>query len=63
MLKHRKIDSRTLETYGIVVFIFFVLDKNRKKIFLEKNFLLADVKSNVVFRILFLNISNANIAF
>ncbi len=58
-----KIDSTTLEIYGMVVFIFFVSNKNDRERFFEKSFLLADVKLDVVFKILFLTINNVDIDF
>ena len=47
----------------MVVFTFFVLDKNNKKRFFEESFLLADVKSNIMIKMLFFTMSNANINF
>ncbi len=51
-----KIDGITLETYGMVVFTFSMLDKDGRKGFFEKNFLLADVKPNIVLRMLYLTV-------
>ena len=56
----QKIDGTTLETYRIVVSTFSVLDKDSRKIFFEKSFLLANGKPNIVLEILFLTINNAN---
>ncbi len=53
----------TLETYRMVVSIFFMSDKDDRKRFFEKNFLLADVKLDVVLGILFLTMSNADVDF
>ncbi len=39
----QKIDGTTLDTYGIVIFIFSILNKNGKKRFFEESFLLANV--------------------
>ena len=47
----------------MIVFTFFILDKDNKERFLEKSFLLANVKLNIVFEMLFLTISNINIDF
>ena len=47
----------------MVVFIFFILDKDSKKRFFEKSFLLANIKLNVVFGMFFLTINNADIDF
>ena len=47
----------------MVVFAFFVLDKDNKKRFFEENFLLTDVKSDVIFGKLFLTMNNVNVEF
>ena len=47
----------------MVVSIFFTLDKDSRKKFFEKSFLLANIKLNIVFEMLFLTISNINIDF
>ncbi len=44
----QKINDTTLETYGMVVSTFFVLDTDGRKRFFEESFLLADVKPDVV---------------
>ncbi len=59
----QKINGTTLEIYGMVVIIFFVSDKDGRKKFFEESFLLADVKPDIVLRILFLTMSNADIDF
>ena len=59
----QKIDDITLEIYTIVVSTFFVLDKDGRERFFEESFLLADVKPEIVFGILFLTMSNADIDF
>ncbi len=59
----RKIDDTILETYGIVVSIFSVSDKDGRERFFEKSFLLADVKLNIVLGMLFLTMSNADVDF
>ena len=38
-----KNDGTTLKTYEMMVFIFFVLDKDNKERFFEESFLLTDV--------------------
>lgn len=58
-----KIAGTTLETYEIIVFIFFILDKNSKKRFFKESFLLADDKPDVVFEIFFLTMDNINVDF
>ena len=47
----------------MVVSTFFVLDKDNRERFFEKSFLLADINPDVVLKMLFLTISNANIDF
>ncbi len=59
----QKIDGTTLETYGMVVSSFFMSDKDGRKRFFEKSFLLTDIKLDVVLRIFFLIMSNADIDF
>ena len=44
----------------MVVFIFGMSDKDRKKRLFEKSFLLADVNLNIMRAILFLIISNVD---
>ena len=62
-IEAQKIDNTTLKTYGIVVSTFFILDKDGRERFFEESFLLADIKPNVVLKILFLTMSNADIDF
>ena len=59
----QKIDGTTLETYGMVVSTFSVLDKDDRERFFEESFLLADVKPEIVFGMPFLTMSNADINF
>ena len=59
----QKIDGTPLETYGMVVSIFFMLDKDGRERFFEENFLLADVRLDIVPEIYFLIISNADVDF
>ncbi len=59
----QKIDGTTLETYGMVVSTFSVLDKDGRERFFEKSFLLADVSPDIVLRMPFLTISNADVDF
>ncbi len=62
-VRAQKIDSTTLETYRIVVSTFSMSDKDGKERFFEENFLLADVKLDIVLGIPFLTMSNADIDF
>ena len=59
----QKIDSTTLETYGIVVSTFSMSDKDRKERFFEESFLLADVSPDIVLEMHFLTMRNANVDF
>ena len=59
----QKIDNTTWKIYGIVVSIFSMSDKDGKEKFFEKNFLLADVNLDIILKMLFLIMSNANINF
>ncbi len=52
-----------MKTYGMVVSTFSMLDKDNRERFFENNFLLADVKSDVVLGILFLTMSNTDVDF
>ncbi len=62
-IKVQKIDGTTLKIYKMVVSIFSMLDKDSRRTFFEKNFLLADVKPDEVLGMPFLTISNADIDF
>ena len=59
----QKIDGTTLEIYKMVVSTFFILDKDNKERFFEYSFVLTDVKPNIIFGMLFLTMSNADINF
>ena len=59
----QKINGTTLETYGMVVSIFSLLDKDNQERFFEKSFLLADIKPNTVLRISFLIMSKTDVGF
>ncbi len=47
----------------MLVSIFSILNMNNRNRFLEKSFLLAEVKPNIVFEMLFLTMSNIDIDF
>ena len=59
----QKIDGFALETFEIVIADFQVEDKGGRPRFFQETFLVADTKFEVVLRMPFLKISNANIAF
>ena len=58
-----KIDGSTLDTYGMVVTGFSVVDKANRVKFFEETFLVANVSLEVVFERPFLTLSNADIDF
>ncbi len=47
----------------MIVFIFSISDKNGKERFFEENFLLADIKPDVIFGMFFITMNNADIDF
>lgn len=53
-MKAQKINSITLETYEIIISIFFILGKDSKVKFFEKSFLLTNIKPDAVFGMFFL---------
>ena len=57
----QKIDSSILETFGIVLTSLQIEDKLGRARFFQKTFLLADVSVEVVLKMPFLTLSNANI--
>ena len=62
-IRAQKINSTILDTHGIVVAAFSVVDKaNRVKLF-EETFLIANVSPEVVLGILFLTLNSANVDF
>ena len=58
-----KIDSTTLDTYGMVVAAFSVIDKINQVRFFEETFLVANVSPKVVLRMPFLTLSGADVDF
>ena len=59
----QKIDSTMIDTYRMVVAAFLVTDNTDRVKFCKKTFLMANVSLEVVLRMLFLTLSNANIDF
>ena len=47
----------------MVIFIFFISNKDSRKKFFKKSFLLAGIKPDILLEILFLIISNADVDF
>ena len=62
-IRAQKIDGSILKTYKMVIADFQVKDKvDRPKCF-QKTFLIADTKFEVILKIFFLKMSNANMSF
>lgn len=59
----QKIDIITLETYKIVVSNFSIPDKDNKKRFFEESVLLTDINLDILLKILFLIMTNADVDF
>ena len=59
----QKIDGTTLDIYDIVVAAILVKDKANQVRFFEETFMVANVSLEVVFWMLFLTLSNADIDF
>ena len=59
----QKIDGTTFETYGMVVAAFLMTDQISRIRFFEETFLVANVSLDVVFRILFFTMSDADVNF
>ena len=59
----QKIDSTTLETYGMVVAVFWVTDQADRVRFFEKSFLVANVSPDVVLKMPHLTLSGADVNF
>ena len=59
----QKIDGSALETFKIVITDFQVEDKDGRPRFFQEIFLVANTKFEIVLEMLFLKISNTNIAF
>ena len=57
----QKIDGTTLETHGLVVAAFSVINKANRVRFFKETFLMANVSLEVVFGMLFITLSSANI--
>ena len=58
-----KINRFSLETYGILIIAFQVFDKLDCFCFFQETFLFAKISLEVVFNILFLTFSNADVQF
>ena len=59
----QKIDGTTLDSHGMVVAAILVVDKANQVRFFEETFMVANVSPEVVFGMLFLTLSGADIDF
>ena len=59
----QKIDNTTLDTYGIVVPAFSVVDKTNQVRFFKETFLVANISPEIVLRMLFFTPSGADVDF
>ena len=59
----QKIDGTTLETYGMVVAAFSVTDQANRVRFFEETCLVVNVSPDMILKMPFLTLSNADIDF
>ena len=59
----QKIGGTTLDTFGIVVIAFLIIDKVNRIKFFKKTFFIANVSPKIVFEMLFLTLNDANVNF
>ena len=59
----QKINDTTLDIYKMVVAAFLVTDKINKVKFFEEIFLMANICPEVIFKMFFLTLSNADVDF
>ena len=59
----QKIDGTIFEIYRMVVAAFSVIDQANKVKFFKKTFLVVNISPDIVVKILFLSLSNANVDF
>ena len=59
----QKIDGSALKIFGMVITDFQVEDKGSRPRFFQKRFLVADIKFKMILKMLFLKISNDDMAF
>ena len=62
-IRAQKIDGFALETFEIVITDLQIKDKIGRPRFFQKTFLMADTKFEVILRMLFLKLSNADVSF
>ena len=59
----QKIDGTTLDTHGMIVAAFSVMDKANRVRFFEETFLVTNVSPEIVLEMLFLTLSGADVEF
>ena len=59
----QKIDDSALKTFGMVIANFQVENKGGRPKFFQETFLMANTKFEVILRMLFLKLSNADVSF
>ena len=59
----QKINNLKLNTFDVVITLFFIKNKEKRCCILEKTFLLADINMNISLGILFFTVSNVKIDF
>lgn len=59
----QKIDGNIPKIYEMVISIFSILDKDGRKRFFEMSFLWAEIKPNILLKMLFLTIINVDVNF
>ena len=59
----QKIDGSALETFGVVIADFQMEDKGGRPKLFQETFLVANTKFEVVLRMFFLKLSNADVSF
>ena len=62
-IRAQKIDSSAFETLGMVITDFQIEDKIGRPIIFQKTFLVVDTKFEVILKMLFLKLSNADLWF
>ena len=62
-VRAQKIDGSALETFEMVIADFQIEDKGNRSRFFQETFLIADIKFEVILRMLFLKLSNADVSF
>lgn len=54
----QKIDGSKLNTFGMVIALFFVEDKEQRSCFFKKMFLLADINIDITLDMFFFTLTN-----